>query len=295
MRTLKNHDSPAAIDRFLREEGLAPSRRFGQNFLVNPKVRRRIVELLDISPDHAVWEVGPGLGAMSETLAGECAKLTLFEIDRRFASYLRGVFSSSGQAGSEVEVVEGDVLKTWELEEKRSGRPDRILGNLPYNAASQIIASFLERDAGAGRMVFTVQKEVGQRMMANPGGEEYSSFSVLCGLYADVYDGGDVAAGSFHPVPRVVSKIVAVEPHERYGREVRAIAVLLARDAFGARRKTLRNALKSGRTAGRFGFPAVMDALNAAGIDPGLRGEKLSIEDYAAVAGHLDNHPGNEV
>jgi 16S rRNA (adenine1518-N6/adenine1519-N6)-dimethyltransferase len=118
---------------------------------------------------------------------------------------------------------------------------------------------------------------------------------VLCRLYADVYDEGDVAAGSFHPVPRVVSKIVVVEPHERYGREVRAIAVLLARDAFGARRKTLRNALKSGRTAGRFGFRAVMDALNAAGIDPGLRGEKLSIEDYAAVAGHLDNHPGNEV
>lgn len=221
---------------------------------------------------------------MTEELAGHDGDITLFEIDRRFAEFLRSLYKGDER----VEVVEGDFLQTREEMRRRKGNPDRILGNLPYNAASRIIAAILEGDVTARRMVFTVQKEVGLRMMTKPGGKEYSSFSVLCGLYCSVVDGGDVAAGSFYPVPKVVSKIVVLEPHQRYGEETRRIAATIAGTAFSSRRKTLRNTLKglpsalSGHIDLDYG--AVMAALEHVGIDPGERGEKLSVEEYAAAA-----------
>jgi 16S rRNA (adenine1518-N6/adenine1519-N6)-dimethyltransferase len=236
---------------------------------------------------------------MSEELADRCGRLSLFEIDRRFAGYLRELFAERRHT----EVVEGDFLKTGKAAIEEAGLPDRVLGNLPYNAASQIIALLIEHGSAAGaegeakaegaaergrrgecRMVFTVQKEVGLRMMAKPGSREYSSFSVLCGLYAQVSDGGDVAAGSFYPAPKVVSRVVVVEPRLHFDPEVSRIAAAAARDAFAARRKTLRNALKSGALASRFGAALLMEALGEAGIDPDLRGETLSVERFASLA-----------
>ncbi|MFO7848604.1 MAG: 16S rRNA (adenine(1518)-N(6)/adenine(1519)-N(6))-dimethyltransferase RsmA [Spirochaetia bacterium] len=280
MQRLRSHDSPAALRRFLEEEGLAPSRRFGQNFLISTKVRKRIIDLLDIERESSVWEIGPGLGAMSETLAEIARELTLFEIDRRFAEYLREVFRFAGS----VEVVEGDFLKTWRDIRARKGSPDRIIGNLPYNAASHIIASLLEGEVHAPIMVFTVQKEVALRMMAGPGGKEYSSLSVLCGLHCTVFNGGDIAAGSFYPAPKVVSKVVVLKPHNRYKKPVRDIAASAARDAFSSRRKTIANALKSGVLASRLDYALLMDALQNARIDPALRGEKLTVQQFVDFA-----------
>ncbi len=221
---------------------------------------------------------------MSEALAGLCGELSLFEIDRRFAAYLREVFIER----DEVELVEGDFLKTWRDRAQERGFPDRVLGNLPYNAASQIIAALLEGGVKA-RMVFTVQKEVGQRMMAQPGGKEYSSLSVLCALYSSVVDGGDVAAGSFFPAPHVVSKVVIVEPHERFEASLRERASQIARDAFAARRKTLRNALKSGSLVRIYDPAKIIAAIEAAGIDPSLRGESLGVDQYVEIANKLSS------
>jgi len=229
---------------------------------------------------------------MSEELAERCGKLTLFEIDRRFAEYLRELFAER----SHVVVVEGDFLRTGKPAIEDIGAPDRVLGNLPYNAASQIIALLIEYggdgEEGAAlrsslegcRMVFTVQKEVGLRMMAGPGSKEYSSFSVLCGLYARISDGGDVAAGSFYPAPKVVSKVVVVEPRMSYEPVVSRIAAAAAKDAFAARRKTIRNALSYGVLASRYGASMLMKALEEAEIDPSQRGETLSVERFAALA-----------
>ncbi|MFW6343660.1 MAG: 16S rRNA (adenine(1518)-N(6)/adenine(1519)-N(6))-dimethyltransferase RsmA [Sediminispirochaetaceae bacterium] len=270
----------------MEEEGLAPSRRFGQNFLISPKVRSRIVKLLEIETGSSVWEIGPGLGAMSETLAKTVRELTLFEIDRRFAEYLREIFRST----ESVQVVEGDFLKTWKDVLDRKGGPDRIMGNLPYNAASHIIASLLEEEAKAPRMVFTVQKEVALRMMAGPGGKDYSSLSVLCGLHCSVSDGGDIAAGSFYPAPKVVSRVVVLQPHNRYKKQLRDIASTAARDAFLSRRKTMRNALKHGSLGSRIDHALLVKALKEAHIDPEVRGESLSVQDFIRFAENVEKY-----
>ncbi len=159
------------------------------------------------------------------------------------------------------------------------------MGNLPYNAASQIIAALLEGGIEAERMVFTVQREVAMRMSADPGSSDYSSFTVLCGLYCSVEEAGDISAGSFYPAPKVVSRIVVLRPHRRYGESEQRMAAALARDAFSSRRKTLKNTLKAGETAAKYGYERIAAALENAGIDPGLRGERLSVDDYVKLAG----------
>jgi 16S rRNA (adenine1518-N6/adenine1519-N6)-dimethyltransferase len=217
---------------------------------------------------------------MSESLSALPISLLLFEIDRSFAAYLRRIFHESGN----VEVIEGDFLSTWRRLRKERGEPFGILGNLPYNAASQIIAVLLEGGIKAERMVFTVQREVAMRMNAEPGSTDYSSFTVLCGLHCSVEDAGDIAAGSFYPAPKVVSRTVVLRPHRRYGENERQIAGALARDAFSSRRKTVKNTLKAGETAAQFGYQCIAAAMKEAGIDPGLRGERLSVGDYVKLA-----------
>ena len=279
-----NYDSPAEIRATLAGLGLALKKRWGQNFLVNPGVRGRILELLDPQPAEVVWEIGPGLGCLTSGLVGRCRRLVAFEIDHGLLRFLQRAFG-----GMEGFVLEpGDAVERWVHVRERWGTPDKVIGNLPYSAASAVIGSFAQAGFAPKRLVFTVQRELAARLTARPGGKDYSSFSALCQHAYEVRERFAVRPGSFYPAPRVMSAVVELEP--RVPAEEPALRALfndLVRAAFRSRRKTLWNNLQAWPAAVRYGPERLRAALAAAGIDPGCRGEELGPEALAGLARRL--------
>jgi len=256
------------------------SKRFGQNFLVNRGARERVFEELHSDPGSAVWEIGPGIGAMTALALERGASLTAFEIDHGFARLLTEIFGER----EAFRLVEGDFLRTWKSERAERGLPRRIFGNLPYSAANAIVADLLEEGAVPQRMVFTLQKEAALRMAARPGSKDYSAFSVLCTSACKVRLAFDLGASSFWPPPRVTSTVVVLEPRpDPVAADDRKGFSAFVRSAFSSRRKTLRNNLK----AARFplgGDEELLDAtLLRLGIRPDIRAEALGPKELAAV------------
>jgi 16S rRNA (adenine1518-N6/adenine1519-N6)-dimethyltransferase len=147
-------------------------KKYGQNFLIDSRVRNALVEALAPRAGEAVWEIGPGLGAMTSSLLERGARVTAFEIDPGFSGALEEFFG----VNPGFTLIRGDVLKTWPL----AVPSPLLLGNLPYNIGAVLLASFIEARRFFRRMVVTVQRETARRMLAGPGSGEYSSFSVLC-------------------------------------------------------------------------------------------------------------------
>jgi 16S rRNA (adenine1518-N6/adenine1519-N6)-dimethyltransferase len=173
------------------------------------------------------------------------------------------------------------VMDTWQNERELRGSPDRVLGNLPYSSASAIVASFIERRLDAKRMVFTVQKEVAQRMTASPGTAAYSSFSVLCGSAGVMRILRDVGPECFFPVPEVVSSVVVFEPGITV---LPGIHSTLVRSCFVSRRKTIRNNLKNSDLARQLGLKTLLSAAESAGINPDARAETVSPEVFLSFS-----------
>jgi 16S rRNA (adenine1518-N6/adenine1519-N6)-dimethyltransferase len=274
MQSCPDYDSPAKLKSFLDEHGLSMQKRFGQNFLINRAAREKIADALDISSDMRVWEVGAGLGALTETLLKKDAALTAFEIDRGFAALLPVFFEHEQQAGR-FALVEGDVLKNWQPAINKHGMPERFCGNLPYNIAATLIADTICAGVRFPRCVFTVQKEVALRMAAGEGSADYSAFSVLCRWAYTVKPLFDLAPGNFWPRPDVDSRVVLFEPQADFpGCNDPQRFVRLVHAAFAHRRKTMKNNLASFFG----GTQQAEDALASAGINPAARAETVSVE-----------------
>lgn len=289
-----NYDSISEIKALLDMMGLGPRKRWGQNFLINRGAREKIVKQLDLQENDRLWEIGPGLGAMTKMAAANPVDFTAFEIDPGYVEYL-------GRAMAPFErfsLVAGDVIKTWEVERDANGKPDKVLGNLPYNAASAIIASFVEKNMLPSRLVLTVQSEMGERMTAAPGNKNYSSFSILCQSAFDVKDCGVLKPGSFYPVPRVSSRIVCLTPHGKYDNmKSRILFQTLIRDIFVSRRKTIQNNLSamSGQRFARFGKDVLFKVFEEEGIDLTWRPERITVDQFVSLADRLaDVDPGIE-
>jgi len=269
------------------------SKRFGQNFLVSRRSRERILEELKAEPGMRVWEIGPGIGSMTALALDSGIGLTAFEIDHGFSRLLIRHFGSR----SSFKLVEGDFIQTWKAELEASGPPDRIFGNLPYSAANAIVASLIEGGLVPPRMIFTVQKEAGLRMIAVPGTKDYSAFSVLCTSACKSKLAFDLSSSSFWPVPRVTSTVVRMEPRrEPVASGDRAGFSAFVRAGFSSRRKTLRNNVRAagpalgplfGRGDGASLDDALGEALERLGIRPDVRAEALKPEDLARVYGAL--------
>lgn len=230
-----------------------------------------------------VWEIGPGLGAMSTDMLKAGAYLTVFEIDPAYCLWLKESLDSP-----KMNLVEGDVIKTWRKEWEIL-KPDRVLGNLPYNAASVIIAAFIESERLADICVFTVQDEMGKRMTAKPGTKDYSSFSVLCQTGAGIKDGGRLSPGSFYPAPRVNSRIVVLHPAEEFGTiNNPPLFRLIVRSMFSSRRKTLSNNIISASRNNEFPEQGrLKEAFSAEGIELSRRAETVSPGEWVAVANRV--------
>jgi len=279
-----DYNSPIALKNFMDENNMAMQKKFGQNFLVNADARKKLIDVLDVKPGMKVWEVGPGLGSMTSGLLERGVNLTVFEIDHGFARLLPQFFEEYANSGC-FSLVEGDVLKTWPKFAKENDIPERFFGNLPYNVAATIIADTITKGFRFDKAVFTIQKEVGQRMNANPGTEDYSSFSVLCQWAYDVKPVMDLAGGNFWPVPNVASRAVLMTKKEDFPKCGNPeLFRKMVRQIFALRRKTLRNNLS------RFVKAEICDeALKIAEIEPSIRAENLSVEDLLKLSDALNS------
>ena len=281
-----DYNSPAQLKQILDSNGFSMQKKFGQNFLINGDARKRLIDALEINETSKVWEIGPGLGSMTFEILNRGSNLTVFEIDRGFAFLIKQFFSKQQESGV-VTIVEGDVLKTWKNQlEKEKKTPDRLFGNLPYNIAASIIADTIESNILFDRCVFTVQKEVAQRMTSTPGTEDYSSFSVLCQWAYDVKPLLDLAGGNFWPRPNVDSRAVVMTRREEFpGCKNPILFMKMQRALFSSRRKNVRNNLsvylKNNDTA--------IKALETAGIDSMKRAEALKIEELLKLSDVLSD------
>ena len=268
-----NYDSPKEIERVLSEKGLAMTKKFGQNFLVSPSGREKLVKLMDLEEGMKVWEIGPGLGAITHMILKENVDLYSFEIDHGFASLLSGpAFGDE----SRFTLVEGDALKTL-FKKRLLPLPDRIVGNLPYNVGSVMIAKLIENSYLPPLMVFTLQKEVVDRMTAKTGEDDYSSFSVLTQIDYENKLMLKLPRGCFWPQPNVDSAVVVMKRREKslVDDTLRPVFIPLLRDIFQQRRKTIRNNLNSSEY-GNLGKDKVEEILSFSGLSGNERAEALS-------------------
>lgn len=259
----------------LRARGLKPKKSFGQNFLEDQGVLRRIAARCQVKPEEAtVVEIGAGLGALTASLVDAGAKVVAIERDRDLAPVLRARFERGGQ----VEVLEENALTMdFTALHARLG-VFTLCGNLPYHLTSPLIFRALEHVHTWRRMVVMVQREVADRMAASEGTREFGVLSAMLGARLHVDKAFDVPPGAFHPPPKVWSSVVELRPRAiptpgselpSYRRIVKAV--------FAARRKTVRNGLK----------PLTKEPerwLEAAGVDPGLRPEVLPLAAFGRLA-----------
>jgi len=257
-------------------------KRFGQHFLHDQGIIRRIVQTVAPQPGEAVVEIGPGRGAITRPLLAACGMLDAIEIDRDLIALLR-------QANPPLDgltVHASDVLRfDFRALAQARGRPLRVVGNLPYNISTPLIFHLLEQVDAIADMHFMLQREVVERMAATPGGGDYGRLTVMLAAQVEVIPLFPIAPESFTPPPRVDSAFVRLVPHAvaPFPMPDPALYARLVAAAFGQRRKTLRNTLKN---------LADEAQIRAVGLDPGLRPEQISPAEYATLAVHLRTEAG---
>lgn len=262
----------------LASAGLRPRRRWGQHFLCDPGVARRIVETAELGPQTVALEIGPGLGALTDELVARAGRVYLIEVDAGLAARLRARYAGE----SRVRLLEGDVL-ALPLAEVVSEPSVTVVANLPYNIATQVLFRLLELRARFPRAVVMLQREVAARLAARPGGRDYGVTSVLVQAFAEVRSAFRVSRRSFLPPPQVDSAVVDICWSVAPRVDVGDVGVFrdVVRAAFGQRRKMMRNALAA--LAARRGVEA--DAVLArAGIPPTVRAETLDLDAFARLA-----------
>ena len=250
-------------------------KRFGQHFLHDPAVIRRIVDAVAPAAGERLVEVGPGRGALTFGLLARAQSMDVIEIDRDLAAALQRDARAPGHLHVHVE----NALDTDFIGLRGDGAPLRIVGNLPYNISTPLLFHLLQQRAAIGDMHFMLQKEVVDRMSAQPGGKDYGRLTVMLAAYAEVEALFDVGPGAFQPRPKVWSAIVRLRPSQgpRFDLGADSALKLLVTAAFSHRRKTLRNGLKTLLTA--------VD-IEACGIDPQLRPETLAPRQFGLLAAH---------
>jgi 16S rRNA (adenine1518-N6/adenine1519-N6)-dimethyltransferase len=274
---------PADVRRLAAELGVRPTKKWGQNFVVDANTVRRIVRTAALDPADVVLEVGPGLGSLTLGLLAAAAHVVAVEVDPVLAGQLPRTVASYAppHVAERLDVVTADALTVDVLP---GPAPTALVANLPYNVAVPVLLRALEHWPSLRHGLVMVQAEVADRIVAPPGSRTYGVPSVKVAWWADARRAGSVPRAVFWPVPNVDSALVAVRrrepPVDDVSRE-RVFAVVDA--AFAQRRKSLRAAL-----AGIAGSPVEAErVLRAAGVDPLARGESLSVGDFARLAATL--------
>lgn len=279
---------PAEVRRLCAEIGLEPSKRRGQNFVHDANTVRRIVTTARLDPDDVVLEVGPGLGSLTLPLLDAVARVVAVEIDARLAAVLpRTVEHLAGpEAAGRLVVLERDALTVGAQHLAAVGAiPTALVANLPYNVSVPVLLHLVDELDSLRSALVMVQAEVAARLTAAPGSRTYGAPTVKLAWYGHAEPAGSVSRSVFWPVPNVDSSLVRFTRGTPPATTAPRRAVFDAVDAaFAQRRKSLRAAL-----SGWAGSPALAEqALRAADVDPGLRGERLGVEEFARIA---ENRP----
>lgn len=280
---MKNMTSPSVITGYMQRADFFFKKNLGQNFLKDENVASMIVDALGAGKEDAVLEIGPGFGALTQFLAPRAGKVITVEIDPFAAGVIEEVFGEC----ENVRLVRGDILRqdiSQLLSEYiNEGRTVRAISNLPYYITSQVLIRLLTCGVDFENIVVMVQKEVASRLAAERGTKDYSAFTVLLSYYARTEKLFEVKNTCFMPRPKVDSAVMRIVPlkerpvtvtdEERFVKTVRA--------AFSMRRKTLLNCISSGFGIGK---DEASEMIRSAGFDPSVRGETLSLEDFAALS-----------
>ena len=274
-----NYNSSSELKKFLEQQGLGMQKRFGQNFLIDANAKNILINALDVKAGDEVWEIGPGLGAMTALLLEKNVKLKAFEIDKGFIRIIKEIFKGNDN----FYLVEGDVMKCWEDQAAFSPAPQFLFGNLPYNIAAALLADFIEKGQNFQRIVVTVQKETALRMAAKTGSKDYSSFSVLCASSYKVKPVLTIRPSSFYPQPNVDSMGVLLE--SKGNAQFSPCFFKLVRALFASRRKTIRNNL----TAFVNSKEICEAVLKQNGLNGSERAETLEVDAFLSLAKSVDN------
>lgn len=272
---------PHSVRRIAAELDLRPTKQRGQNFVIDPNTVRRIVSLSGIGADDVVLEIGPGLGSLTLGLLEAARAVTVVEIEERLAARLPQTAAErlGDDAAERLHVVTSDALLVNELP---GDAPSAVVANLPYNVSVPVILHLLERFEDWRTGLVMVQLEVADRLVAPPGSKTYGVPSAKLAWYAAARRVGTVPPKVFWPVPNVESGLVRIERRDPPVTDATREQVFAVIDAaFAQRRKMLRAAL-----AARVGSVAT-EAIEAAGIDPRVRGEVLDVEQFARIASEL--------
>ena len=263
-------------------------KKFGQNFLIDSHVMDKIIRAAGITKDDAVLEVGPGIGTMTQFLCENAGKVLAVEIDKALLPVLEYTLADYDN----VNVIQGDILKQniWELSKKyNDGKPFKVVANLPYYITTPIIMGFLENDSPISSITVMVQKEVADRMQAGPGSKTYGALSLAVQYYSKPYLAANVPQNCFMPRPNVASAVINLERYEKPAVETDNVELMfeLIRASFQQRRKTLWNGIKNSSNL-NYEREKIEDTLTDMGLDVNVRGETLSLEQFAGLATKLN-------
>ncbi|WP_345803243.1 16S rRNA (adenine(1518)-N(6)/adenine(1519)-N(6))-dimethyltransferase RsmA [Microbacterium sp. AZCO] len=269
----------AEIRALAAELDVTPTKKLGQNFVVDANTVRKIVQVARVEAGERVVEVGPGLGSLTLAILETGATVTAVEIDHRLAARLPETAAEHGVADGALTVVDADALRVRDL----PGDPTVLVANLPYNVSVPVLLHFLETFPSLERGVVMVQAEVGERLAAPPGSKVYGAPSVKAAWYGPWRLAGTVSRQVFWPVPNVDSVLVAFErdAEPRGDETLRRRTFEIVDAAFQQRRKMLRQAVAPvlGGSAA-----AASEVLEKAGVAPTARGEQLSVDDFVRIA-----------
>ncbi|HTV10526.1 MAG TPA: 16S rRNA (adenine(1518)-N(6)/adenine(1519)-N(6))-dimethyltransferase RsmA [Acidimicrobiales bacterium] len=282
--------SRADLLRLLEDNRLAPSRALGQNFVADPNTVRRVVRLSGTGRGDHVVEVGAGLGSLTLALAESGACVTAIERDRWLVPVLREVLQERAP-GAAVRVVEADAMEL-DWPGLLAGDDDwALVANLPYNIATPLVADLLDTVGQVRRMTFMVQREVAERLVAEPGGHAYGAVSVKVAYWAEAAILGSVPSSVFVPRPKVGSAIVGISRRPRPAVDPAAVTAealfAVVRAGFAQRRKMLRRAL--------FDLAVPTGAFELAGVDGQARAEQLSVEQWGKLAAAITSLRGERL
>ena len=271
----------------LQKYGFVFQKRFGQNFLIDTRVLDRIIEASEITKDDFVLEIGPGIGTMTQYLADAAREVTAVEIDDALIPILQDTLKE----WDNVSVIHGDILKTdirKIADEKNQGRPIKVVANLPYYITTPIIMGLFESHVPVDSITVMVQKEVADRMQTGPGSKDYGALSLAVQYYAKPEIVANVPPNCFMPRPKVGSAVIRLTRHQNPPVQAKDEKLMfrIIRASFNQRRKTLANGLSN---SDKIDLPkdVITEAIAKLGKGESVRGESLSLEEFAALSNDL--------
>ena len=279
--------NPTYTRAVLEAHGFSFQKKYGQNFLIDGNILDNIIDAAGITKDDFVLEIGPGIGTMTQRLCEEAREVVAVEIDKTLIPILDDTLSSYKNWS----VINQDILKVdikKLAEEKNGGKPIKVVANLPYYITTPIIMGLFESHVPLESITIMIQKEVADRMQEGPGSKEYGALSLAVQYYSNPRIVCDAPPSCFMPQPKVTSTIITLKCHNNPPVKCdEKLLFQIIRASFNQRRKTLQNGLSNGL---HFSKEQIAEAIEKAGFSPTVRGEALSLEDFAALTNILKEY-----